>query len=106
MPSSLNLKDIEYFMKIVDAGSLSRASEIYKIPKSSISKSLRRLEDTLGIELFNRLSHRIVLNESGKEFFIHCQKITTICDDTLASMQQISTQPQGTLKLATESEFG
>lgn len=102
----LNLKDIEYFMKIVDAGSLSRASERNQIPKSSISKSLRRLEDTLGIELFNRFSHRMVLNESGKKFLSHCQKITTVCDDTLASMQQTSQQPQGTLKLATESEFG
>jgi DNA-binding transcriptional LysR family regulator len=106
MSTPLNLKDIEYFMKIVDAGSLSRASELNKIPKSSISKSLRRLEDTLGVELFNRLSHRMILNESGKQFLTHCQKITSVCDDTLAAMQQTSEQPQGILKLATESEFG
>jgi DNA-binding transcriptional LysR family regulator len=48
------LEDIRAFRHIVRAGSLSRAAEIYNLPKATLGHHLRRLEDALQVELFVR----------------------------------------------------
>jgi len=48
----------------------------------------------------------MTLNEAGRQFYRHSRDITSACEDTWIAMKQIAEQPHGTLRLATESEFG
>lgn len=57
---------LRYFYESAASQSLSKTAEKYGVPASSVSASIKRLEQELGCRLFDRLSNRILLNEQGK----------------------------------------
>lgn len=69
----MNLRQLEYFIKIVDTGSFTQASKYLGIAQPSLGCQVKKLEDELGVELLVRNSRGIeitapghVLYESGK----------------------------------------
>ena len=50
-------KNYEYFLAIVEKGGLTRAAESLYISQPSLSKYLSRLEENLGVELFDHGSY-------------------------------------------------
>lgn len=71
----MDIKQIEYFVSIVDTGSFSLAAEELYISQSSLSKQIIALEKELGIKLFDRSKRRIALTEAGKIFHKHALNI-------------------------------
>ena len=74
MLNQINHNHLYYFWVIVNEGSLKKASQKLHLAVSTISGHLRQLEDGLGSPLFERVSRRLVLNESGS-------RLLHICDD-------------------------
>lgn len=58
---------LRYFYESAKNQSFSRTSEKYQVPLSSVSASIKRLEQEIGSDLFDRHSNRIELNENGKK---------------------------------------
>lgn len=106
MDTSLELKDIDAFAKAAKAGSLSRASELYGISKSTLSHGLRRLEDHLGVELFLRSQRGLRLTDAGEKFLKHVVEISHACENAQASVQNQENVPKGKLRIACDSGFG
>ena len=50
----MNTKNLEYFIKVVDAGSFTKAAEESFISQSAISQSVKSLENELGYNLMMR----------------------------------------------------
>lgn len=71
--------DIRVFLQVVKSGSLTRASKLAFRPKASLSHHLKRLEQELGTQLFDRRLGRMVLNDAGREFLPHAQTIHAAC---------------------------
>jgi len=61
----MDYRDLSYFETIAELGHLGRASEALCRTQSALSKCIRRLEDELGAELFERTGRRIVLTPIG-----------------------------------------
>lgn len=61
----MELLQLRYFYDSAQYGSIAKTAEKYMVPASSVSASIRRLEEELGKKLFDRTSNRIVLNETG-----------------------------------------
>lgn len=57
---------LEQFIAVGKYGTLLAASEELHISQPSLSRSMKKLEDELGVNLFVRENNRISLNESGK----------------------------------------
>ena len=57
---------LEQFVGFADHGTLSKASEKLHISQPSLSRSMKKLEDELGVSLFHRENSKIALNETGK----------------------------------------
>ncbi|KAB7781907.1 LysR family transcriptional regulator [Methylorubrum populi] len=100
------LKDISCFVQVARAGSLSRASNIYNIPKASLSHHLRKLEDALQVQLFIRKAKGLELTEAGKKYLELCSAIFESCDSAANAAQWAHTAVGGTIRLAATSEFG
>ncbi|HWD34261.1 LysR family transcriptional regulator [Pseudomonas caricapapayae] len=66
----MNLKQIEYALAVVDTGSFTRAAEQCHVVQSALSHQIARLEETLGVSLFERSSRRVRLTPAG-EAFVH-----------------------------------
>lgn len=64
---NVTVRQLEYFLAVVDAGSASRAAEVCHISQAGLSAALIQLETTLGIQLFVRQqSKRLVLTADGR----------------------------------------
>ena len=62
----MTLKQIEYYMAVCQAGSLSAAAERLYISRTVLSRSMRDLEQELGLTLFVRCHNGMELTESGQ----------------------------------------
>ncbi|MEJ3653550.1 LysR family transcriptional regulator [Actinomycetes bacterium KLBMP 9759] len=62
----MDVKQMQYFLAVIDTGSVHRAAAQLFVAQPSISQSLRRLERELGCELFHRVGRRLVLSAAGR----------------------------------------
>jgi len=63
----LDVRQLQYFLAIVDHGSVHGAARALYVAQPSVSQSLRALERDLGTELFHRTSRRLVLAPAGEQ---------------------------------------
>lgn len=68
-----NLSQYKIFFEVAKAGNISRAAKELYISQPAISKSISKLEDSLGVILFTRNSRGVQLTEEGKLLFAHTQ---------------------------------
>ncbi|MFF1819794.1 LysR family transcriptional regulator [Kribbella sp. NPDC058245] len=61
----MDIRQLQYFLAVVDSGSVNRAAAQLFVAQPSVSQSLRRLERDLGCELFQRAGRKLVLNAAG-----------------------------------------
>ena len=65
----LNLKYLETFIRVADAGSFNKAADRMFITPSALIKQIRMLEEEVGAELFVRTHRGLYLSESGKSLY-------------------------------------
>lgn len=68
-----NLSHYKIFFEVAKTGNISRAAKELYISQPAISKSISKLEDSLGVTLFTRNSRGVQLTEEGKLLFTHTQ---------------------------------
>ena len=62
----MELLQLRYFYETAKNQNIAKTAEKHWVPASSVSASIKRLEDELGCKLFDRHSNKIELNENGK----------------------------------------
>lgn len=65
----MDLRDLAYFERIVEAGSLARAADRVGRTRPALTKCVRRLEDSIGSPLFERKGRRLALTSVGALLF-------------------------------------
>ncbi len=63
----LNLEDLEQLVAFHRLGRLSKVAEEYHISQPSITRTMKRVEESFGVPLFLRTANQIELNETGKK---------------------------------------
>lgn len=71
----MDIRQIQYFLSIVDTGSFSAAADEHYISQSSLSKIIIALEKDLGVPLFDRSKRKVSLTEAGEAFLGHARKL-------------------------------
>lgn len=61
----MTIRQLEYFMEVARSLSFSRAAERLFVSQPALSRSITALETELGVQLFNRDRHRVVLTSAG-----------------------------------------
>lgn len=100
------LEDMAMFVRIVDAGSITKAAEQLGIAKSAVSRRLKDLETRLGSQLLSRTTRRSNLTEAGELYY---RRANTILDEVAALNEQARGSPariEGTLKMTAPLSFG
>lgn len=77
---------IRQFIAVAKCGTLSAAAERLFVSQPALSRSMRQLEQELGVPLFDRQKSKIALNENGKFFLELSEKLT---DDFNASIERL-----------------
>lgn len=71
----MELLQLSYFKKVADLQHVTKAAEELHVSQPAISKTIHELEDELGLQLFDRVGRKIVLNGSGRILLRTANKI-------------------------------
>lgn len=87
------------FVKVVEHGSITAAADALDMPKTSVSRRVRTLEQRLHVQLLQRTTRRLTLTEAGRAFFTHCQPLAVQLQEAEAAARELQTSPRGTLRI-------
>lgn len=71
----LNLNRLRHFYNVAETGSFTKAAAKLHIQQPALSKTIKSLEEDLGMKLFDKVGRGVKLTSRGHEVFEHCHKI-------------------------------
>lgn len=91
--------ELQVFVSVVESGSFSRAAEQLQMANSAVSRTIKKLENKLGIALLTRTTRQLALTQEGERYFRHVQRflqeMATAENDLIESLQE----PKGLLRV-------
>jgi len=94
------------FVRVVEAGSISKAAEQLGMAKSGVSRRLAELESRLGVRLLNRTTRRSSLTDAGRSYYEGAVKLLSDVAELDAVVADSEASLKGRLRLAAPLSFG
>ncbi len=95
----MELSQLRYFQVVARVGNITRAAQQLYITQPNLSKSITRLEEELGVPLFDRRKGKVVLNDYGRIFLASVDTILAELDSGMKAVQRSYEQSQHILSL-------
>src|SRR3982751_4664151 len=97
-------------LQVLDAidrkGSFAAAADdLHRVP-SAVTYSVRQLETSLGVELFDRTGHRAVLTDAGQELLTQGRRLLRAAADLECRVQQVARGWESELRIAVDTVIG
>src|SRR5215469_3258451 len=103
---TLNLHQLATFQVVAKHCSFVRAAEELHFSQPAVSAQIRHLEDALGVKLFDQIGRRTHLTQAGEELYLYSQKIFSLIDETLDSMEALRSPHYGRLSVGADTTVG
>jgi len=100
------LTQIKSFVALVESGSISKAAERMDIAVSAVSRRLKELESSLGVQLVQRTTRKMHITEAGEKFYRRCGRLLDDLEEAKHEASNTATALSGTLRIATPLSFG
>jgi LysR family transcriptional activator of glutamate synthase operon len=94
----MDLRQIEYVEAIARHSNFTRAAAEIHVAQPALSATVRRLEDQLGVRLFDRTSRRVTLTDAGRAFLARARRVTAEVTLLEQEMREYSGGVRGTLR--------
>lgn len=91
---------IDIFAQAAEVGSFVATGHRLGISGSAVGKAIARLEDELGVRLFNRSTRSMALTEEGSLFLDTCRRIQAEYEEARARLSRSQTVPRGQLRVS------
>lgn len=95
----MELRQLRYFVAIVDHGSLSRAARVLHIVQPALTQQIQQLEEELGTSLLHRSAQGMQATDAGKILYEHALAILKQIADAKSAVNQSTDKPSGTVAL-------
>ena len=102
----MDLNDLRVFERVAALRSFSAAARALEMPKSSVSRSVARLETALGTRLLQRTTREVVLTESGTLLRARCMNILASVREAIDVVGGFASAPHGLLRISAGVGFG
>lgn len=99
----MNLRQLEYFLAIVDHGGVTKAAIAEHVAQPSLSHALRTLERDLGTELFHRIGRGMILSAAGKALVAPARQVQRDLVTARAAVAAVTDLVGGRLDIATRA---
>ncbi|XEC97284.1 LysR family transcriptional regulator [Paenibacillus tarimensis] len=97
----MELLQLQYFQKVARLEHMTKAAQELRIAQPALSKTISRLEEHLGVPLFDRQGRQIRLNTFGKAFLKKVETALTALDEGRKEVSELAGLEQGSIHLAT-----
>lgn len=105
MPISLLSLPLRYFLEVARTGSVNQAAQRLHVAASAVSRQLGKLEDSLGVALFERQARGMALTEAGTRLLAHATAHDTQATELMEQLQGLSAQQALRVRVACTEGF-
>lgn len=99
------LVSMRVFVNTVKLGSMAKAANELNVSPPMISKTISKLEETLGVQLIVRTTRKSFLTEAGQTYYDRCEKILEDIDETHNSLLDQEKAGVGTIRINAPVSF-
>jgi transcriptional regulator, LysR family len=96
----MNLLQLKYFLTVARCEHMTRAAEELHIAQPSLSKVISKLEEELGVLLFERVGRQIKLNHFGKAFLNRVERVFLELDNGKRELSDMSINESSYISIA------
>jgi len=100
-----DLNEIQCFVRAVELKSLTAAAKALDLPKSSVSRKIRNLENQLGMTLLVRTTRALNLTDAGRSFFEKSALALKQIENALETLDGSRQTVEGTLRITAPMVF-
>lgn len=101
----MDLNRVATFVRVVEAGTFTAAATRLQLPTSSVSRSVAKLEQELGIVLLERTTRRISLTDAGRAYYERARDAVAGLDEATVLASDAAREPTGIVRVATPPEM-
>jgi LysR family transcriptional activator of glutamate synthase operon len=96
----MELLQLQYFITVARLEHMTEAAQCLHVTQSSLSKTIQRLEEDLGVPLFDRIGRKLRLNEFGSRFLQRAERALFELEQGKQELSDLSSPEHGALELA------
>ena len=95
---------LKAFVAVADHRSFTRAAATLNRTQSAVSMQIKRLEDRLGVDLFNRTKANVDLSSAGEGLLGYARRILTLNEEAVGSLAE--RKVEGVVRLGVMDDYG
>ncbi|SHN18826.1 DNA-binding transcriptional regulator, LysR family [Roseibium suaedae] len=96
---------MRYFSMVAESGSIRAASRELNVAASAVNRQILWLEESLGLQLFERVGRRLRLSQAGETLLAHVKRTYSDFDATVAQLDALKGLRRGTVSIASVESF-
>ncbi len=97
---------MQIFTRVVEADSFSLAADSLGLPRSTVSTTVQKLEQSLKVRLLNRTTRRLSLTPDGASYYERCKQLLADLEDIESSFRDVTRGPSGRLRIEMKASIG
>ena len=101
MDNLTQLDDVVAFVEVARASGFAAAGRVLRVPRSTLSRQLQRLEEALGVRLLERTTRTVRLTEAGQAYFHRCSHAVELIAAANRGARDAGALPRGSLRVST-----
>lgn len=102
----LDLNQVRIFVKLVQAGSFTKAAEALRQPKSRVSRRMAALERELGVQLIYRTTRQFQLTEMGRLYYERARGLVEGLESLSTEVSDTTAEVSGLIKITASDDMG
>jgi len=83
---NLDITTLRSFVAVAESGGVTRAAGFLHLTQSAVSMQLKRLEELLGLDLFDRSGRSIALTASGEQLLVYARRMVSLNDEVISRL--------------------
>jgi LysR family hydrogen peroxide-inducible transcriptional activator len=95
----LSIRQLQYVVAVADTLGFHRAAARCRVSQPTLSSQIQKLEDVLGVRIFERDRRRVLVTKAGATVVAHARKILVDVDDLLVAANERADPFAGTLRV-------
>ncbi|TYC49741.1 LysR family transcriptional regulator [Rhodobacterales bacterium] len=99
------LSAMRAFVRVVETGNFTRASEALQMPKATVTNLIQNLEKHLQTKLLNRTTRRVIVTTDGALYYERAAEIVAEIDELDGSLTRLQSSPSGRLRVEMSGAF-
>lgn len=102
----MDIRHLQYFLKVAQLKSFTKAAQALYITQPTISKMIKSIEEELGVVLFNRLGKQVELTDAGHVMFVQAQDIVHSFQNLSSELDDLMSVKKGHIRIGLPPMIG